>query len=63
LIGLIEDRGVPNVIRVDNGPEFTSEMMKTWFEDRKIELRFIQPGKPTQNEFIERQNGSMRREL
>ena len=37
--------------------------MKRWCEERKIELRFIQPGKPTQNGFIERQNGSMRREL
>lgn len=60
---LIEGRGKPKVIRVDNGPEFTSEVMKTWCEERKIELRFIQPGKPTQNGFIERQNGSMRREL
>lgn len=60
---LIESRGKPKVIRVDNGPEFTSEVMKIWCEERKIELRFIQPGKPTQNGFIERQNGSMRREL
>jgi putative transposase len=60
---LIEGRGKPKVIRVDNGPEFTSEMMKTWCEERKIELLFIQPVKPTQNGFIERLNGSMRREL
>ena len=48
---------------VDNGPEFTSEMMKTWCENQNIQLRFIQPGKPMQNGFIERYNGSMRREL
>jgi putative transposase len=60
---LIEDRGKPKVIRVDNGPELTSEMMKTWCEERKIELRFIQPDKPTKNGFIVRQNGSMCREL
>jgi putative transposase len=60
---LIAYRGKPSIIRVENGPECTSEVMKTWCEERKIELRFIQPGKPTQNGFIERQNGSMRREL
>ena len=60
---LIEDRGKPSVIRVDNGPEFTSDTMKTWCEDQNIQLRFIQPGKPMQNGFIERYNGSMRREL
>ncbi len=60
---LITYRGKPSVIRVDNGPEFTSDTMKTWCENQNIQLCFIQQGKPMQNGFIERYNGSMRREL
>lgn len=62
---LIEERGVPANIRCDNGPEFISHKLEEWcnHENRKISLQFIQPGRPMQNAYIERKNGSMRREL
>jgi putative transposase len=60
---LVEMRGRPARIRVDNGPEFVSDKLQLWCEERNIQLHFIQPGKPVQNAFIERNNGSLRREL
>lgn len=60
---IIEKRGCPAIIRSDNGPEFISHQLQQWCEAKQIVLHYIQPGKPTQNAFIERKNGSMRREL
>jgi len=60
---LKESRGLPQIIRVDNGPEFISQKLDYWCKEHKVQLMFIQPGKPTQNAFIERCNGSIRREL
>ncbi len=60
---LISKRGKPANIRVDNGPEFISHKLQQWCEANKITLQFIQPGKPMQNAYIERKNGSIRREL
>lgn len=60
---LVTQRGKPANIRCDNGPEFISHKLEQWCTDKKITLQFIQPGKPMQNAYIERKNGSMRREL
>ncbi|WP_299760973.1 integrase core domain-containing protein [uncultured Pontibacter sp.] len=51
------------MIRVDNGPEFISRKLEDWCREDKVRLVFIQLGKPMQNAYIERCNGSIRREL
>ena len=57
---LLAVRGKPERIRVDNGPEFTSGLFRTWCEAQGIDIDYIQPGKPHQNGFIECFNGSYR---
>ena len=57
------ERGVPFQIRLDNGPELISTIMADWCKENHVELAFIQPGKPQQNGFVERFNGSFRREF
>jgi putative transposase len=60
---LIEWRGKPNKLRVDNGPEFVSQAMEDWAQANDLELTFIQPGKPHQNGYIERFNRTYREEI
>ena len=59
---LIAERGGPENLRSDNGPEFTSRRMIGWAEDRKITLVHIQPGKPMQNGHVESFHGRLRDE-
>ena len=59
---VLEQRGVPQRITVDNGPEFISRAVDAWAYHRHITMDFIQPGKPAQNGFIESFNGKFRDE-
>jgi putative transposase len=52
----------PRAIRCDNGPELTSRHFLSWALEWKIELRHIQPGKPTQNAHVESFHGRLREE-
>ena len=56
-------RTLPKRLRVDNGPEFTSAVFIGWAAQHGIEIRYIQPGSPNQNAFIERFNRSYREEV
>ena len=60
LTELIESRGKPAGIVCDNGTEFTSKALFFWSRDQQVKLNFIQPGKPTQNAFVESFNGKFR---
>lgn len=55
--------GRPQALRLDNGPEFTADVFTAWCAEHQIELRYIQPGKPDQNAFIERFNRTYRGEV
>ena len=59
---IIEWRGSPQIIRVDNGPEYISGKLMAWAAKRGIHIQYIQPGKPQQNAYIERYTRTVRYE-
>ena len=60
---LVFFRGKPRYIRVDNGPEFTSKVFVNWCDLSGIGIKYIQPGKPVQNAYIERFNRLFREDV
>jgi putative transposase len=62
LEAIVAERGLPQTIRCDNGPELTSRHFLAWCIERKIELVHIQPGRPMQNGRVESFHGKLRDE-
>ena len=60
---IASQRGYPERVRMDNGPEFFSVALAGWAEDHDVQLEFIQPGRPMQNSYIERFNRTYRDEV
>jgi len=58
-----ERRARPAQIRVDNGPEFTGTFFNNWCRDKSIAIKYIQPGRPMQNAYIERLNRTYREDV
>jgi len=59
---IASERGLPEAIVLDNGPEFRGRALAAWSEERRVRLEFIQPGKPVQNAYAESFNGRLRDE-
>jgi len=57
------ERELPHMIRVDNGPEFLAQNLLEWGKANRVLIYHIQPGRPTQNAFIERFNRTYRNEV
>lgn len=66
VVGVLERlgdlRGLPEVITVDNGPEFAGKALDEWAYRKGIKINFIQPGKPIENAYAESFNGRLRDE-
>ena len=63
LFDLIVEKGLPDHIRSDNGPEFTAKAVREWLSRIGVKTLFIEPGSPWENGYIESFNGKFRDEL
>ena len=63
LAELFLERGVPEHIRSDNGPEFTAGAIRQWLRDLGVKTLYIEPGSPWENGYIESFNGKLKDEL
>jgi len=59
---LVETRGLPKVITMDNGPKFAGKALGEWAYLKGVKLNFIRPGKPIENAYAESFNGRLRDE-
>jgi putative transposase len=60
---LFVERGVPEHIRSDNGPEFIAKRVRNWLGSQQVKTLYIEPGSPWENGYIESFNGKLRDEL
>ena len=60
---LFIERGLPEHIRSDNGPEFTAKLIRFWLDRLGVQTQYIEPGSPWENGYIESFNGKFRDEL
>lgn len=56
------ERGLPQAITVDNGPEYTSKIIQQWSKEKEVYLDYIAPGRPMENGYVESFNGKFREE-
>ena len=63
LESLFVQRGTPEYIRSDNGPEFTAKAVRSWLAQLEVQPLFITPGSPWENGYVESFNGKLRDEL
>ena len=63
LTDLFFQRGIPEHIRSDNGPEYTAKAVRTWLQRLGVKTLYIEPGSPWENGYIESFNGKLRDEL
>ena len=63
LDALARERGYPQRVRSDNGPEFLARSLAAWAAEHQVALDFIAPGKPAQNAYVERFNRTYREEV
>jgi transposase InsO family protein len=63
LADLFIERGTPEYIRSDNGPEFTAKAIRGWLNRLGVRTLFIEPGSPWENGYCESFNGKLRDEL
>lgn len=56
---LADRRGLPRIIRIDNGPEFVGKVLLNWAHERNVNLRHVDPGKRSQDADIESFNGRL----
>ena len=60
---VVAERGAPEAIRCDNGPEFIAKALASWCRRRGSRTSHIEPGAPWQNAYVESYNGKLRKEL